>query len=60
MRPVVVLAWAEVGEPTVLTPASALQAGAHAALHPLQAPLCPRVCRFLHLFWTDRLRWDQG
>ena len=49
------------GGPHLATPHPGFspQAGAHAALHALQASLCPGVHRLLRLLWPDRLRWDQ-
>lgn len=53
------LLWTQPPPPPDPPPLASLQAGAHAALHALQAPLCPCVCRLLRLFWPDRLRRDQ-
>lgn len=48
-----------VGAPCPPHPGFSPQAGAHAAVHALQAPLCPRVRRLLRLFRPDRVRRDQ-
>lgn len=46
--------------PAAPHPGFSPQAGAHAAVHALQAPLRPRVRRLLRLFRPDRLRGDRS